>query len=265
MELSLLAYSERHFTGGGGVGCSFGVRNIQNAVTAVCNGVTNNGKWLTVSLPQAELAKIPSGGIWTARLELNERLWGGAHPVVAAFNADIELSVTDDGNIQLYLPAFGNAEPRVDLNLRTQPLSGPGGTGMVSGRSVIDACLYDGYNSNSNTFITRISDPLSTNGDYSVRHVASVGDDAHNRITYRVVTQTANQGAIERRSDVPLSQNGMHMADIRAVRLPGVPYPVVCTPFPIQLITEPFPQNSKAAGHYSGTLKVEFTPSTTAP
>lgn len=267
VDLSLRSYSEQYWMPH--VGCPRRKKPMHHVATTNCGstGLHQNAADLTVILPQSELAKIPSGGVWVARVELHQatRSMFGVDTRVAAFNADIELKVTDNNNIQLYLPAFGNADPRVDLNLRTQPLSGPGGTGMVSGQSVIDACLYDGYNSNSHTFETRLSDPMSLSPEYFVRRVGSAVDLPYNQVKYRVITRTAAQAPVERESGVSLNQAGMDVAEIRAVRLPGVPFPVVCTPFPIQLLTDPFPQNSKGAGRYTGTLKVEFTPSTTAP
>ncbi|EDM3692493.1 hypothetical protein CSM81_23580 [Salmonella enterica subsp. enterica serovar Infantis] len=76
---------------------------------------------------------------------------------MSTFSADITLDMTDRNHGAIYLPTFGNATPRVDLNLRTKPLStAPGGE--VSGQAAIDVCLYDGYNSNNNWLKVTLSD-----------------------------------------------------------------------------------------------------------
>ncbi|MFW9267542.1 CfaE/CblD family pilus tip adhesin [Pseudomonas sp. NR3] len=232
-----------------------------------CDEVRTTGTASTVWIPQSELAKLPSGGIWSAKLIIKLKRYY-SEPIGAArtFTVDFKLDVTDRDNIQIYLPAYGISTPQVDLNLRTRPLStAPGG--IVSGQSVVDACLYDGYNANSQSYEIRVTgtNPVpGMEGRFFVRHTSG-GSGERDRIEYKVRTRTANLGETQHVSGQPVSFNGINNADIRAVRLPNVPFPVVCTPWPITLETPPFNQIDKNTGQYRGELKLEFTPSTSSP
>ena len=232
-----------------------------------CEGIPVTGTASTLWIPRSELAKLPAGGIWTAQLVMKLRRFysqpiGDAH----IYTVDFKLDVTDHNNVQIYLPAHGISTPQVDLNLRTRPLiNGPGG--IVSGQAVVDACLYDGYNSNSQRFEMRVTDknPVpGMAGRFFVKHTSG-GTDERNRIEYRVRTRTANLGETQHVSGQPVTFTGINNADIRAVRLPNVPFPVVCTPWPITLETPQFRQIDKNTGQYRGELNLEFTPSTSSP
>jgi hypothetical protein len=232
-----------------------------------CGDARTTGTASTVWIPQSELAKLPSGGVWTAKLILKLKSYF-SQPIGAAntLTVDFKLDVTDQNNIQIYLPAYGMSTPQVDLNLRTRPLStAPGG--IVSGRSVVDACLYDGYNANSQSYEIRVTgtNPVpGMEGRFFVHHTSG-GSGERNRIEYTVRTRTANLGETQHVSGQPVSFNGINNANIRAVKLPNVPFPVVCTPWPITLDTPAFNQIDKNSGQYRGELKLEFTPSTSSP
>lgn len=229
--------------------------------------VSVTGTASTLWIPRSEFAKLPAGGIWTAQLVMKLRRFysqpiGDAH----IYTVDFKLDVTDHNNVQIYLPAYGISTPQVDLNLRARPLSsGPGG--VVSGQAVVDACLYDGYNANSQRYEVRVTgtNPVpGMEGRFFVHH-ASGGTGERNRIEYRVRTRTANLGETQHVSGQTVIHTGIENADIRSVRLPNVPFPVVCTPWPITLDTPAFNQIDKNTGQYRGELKLEFTPSTTSP
>ena len=192
-------------------------------------------------------------------------LRGGFDARMTTVRYDYRFIITDDNNIQIYLPEFGDATPTVDLNLRTmRPVSG---LNTVSGHAVLDACLYDGYNTNSKRFTVRVSDPQSNSGaqigKFFVRREG--GSQVQNRIEYKVKTRMGNLGETNHGSGTPVTFENIDTAEIRAVRLPNIPFPVVCTPWPITLETPEFSQGDKNAGRYSGTLRLEFFPSTTAP
>ncbi|WP_411385503.1 CfaE/CblD family pilus tip adhesin [Pseudomonas sp. MPB03] len=227
----------------------------------------SEGTGSTVWLPQSELAKLPTGGIWTAKMILKLKRYY-SQPISAAntYTVDFKLDVTDHNNMQIYLPAYGISTPQVDLNLRTRPLStAPGG--VVSGQAVVDACLYDGYNANSQRYEIRVTgmNPVpGMDGRFFAHHVSG-GTGEHNRIEYKVRTRTANLGETQHQSGQPVSFTGINNAEIRAVKLPNVPFPVVCTPWPITLDTPDFNQIDKNSGQYRGELKLEFTPSTSSP
>lgn len=222
---------------------------------------------LSVWIPSAELARLPTGGIWKARLVLKELQWTPVRPPVATFSADITLNVTDRNNGAIYLPAFGSATPRVDLNLRTRPLStSPGGE--VSGQANIDMCLYDGYNSNSPWLKVTLSDLMSIPGRpsdiFSVTRDGTGGATAADRVDYRVAMTYNNQPRAMNNSQA-MTLSGVNTALIRPVVLPGIAFPVVCTPAPLTLDVLPFAKLSKAAGHFSGTLRVTLAADALAP
>ncbi|WP_434651161.1 CfaE/CblD family pilus tip adhesin [Pseudomonas sp. D1-2] len=225
----------------------------------------SEGTATTLWIPGSELAKLPSGGIWTAKMILKLKMYH-SHQNPYTFTVDFKLDVTDRDNMQIYLPAYGMSTPQVDLNLRTRPLStAPGG--FVSGRSVVDACLYDGYNANSQSYEIRVTgtNPVpGMEGRFFVRHTSG-GRGERDRIEYKVRTRTANLGETQHVSGQPVTFSGINDADIRTVKLPNVPFPVVCTPWPITLDTPAFNQIDKNTGQYRGELKLEFTPSTSSP
>ncbi|EPC4490678.1 CfaE/CblD family pilus tip adhesin [Serratia liquefaciens] len=221
---------------------------------------------LIIFIPQSELAKLPTGGVWKAKLILNEMQWD-PYIKVATFSADITLNVTDKNNGAIYLPAFGSATPRVDLNLRTKPLStAPGGE--VSGQSTIDMCLYDGYNSNSPWLKVTLADQQNVAGRaadvFSVSRDGSSATAAADRIDYRVTLNYNNQPQKVNNGQA-ITLTGVNTALIRPVVLPGIPFPVVCTPAPLTLDVLPFAKLSKAAGHFTGTLRVTLSADALAP
>ncbi|MNP71782.1 CblD like pilus biogenesis initiator [compost metagenome] len=62
-----------------------------------------------------------------------------------------------------------------------------------------------------------------------------------------------------------ITLTGVNTALIRPVVLPGIPFPVVCTPAPLTLDVLPFAKLSKAAGHFTGTLRVTLSADALAP
>lgn len=268
VNLTVMAYGERYYTGSGGCAHWASIRTLRSAQTVLCGGKRNNGRGITAYIRQQELQKIPTGGVWRAALDLRLIQWS-PEIQLAKFSADITLNVTDRNNIEVYLPAFGNATPLIDLNLRTQPLGGGAG-GQVSGRANLDVCLYDGYNANSSWYDLRVSDTLAAlpgrpPEHFSVLREAGGGaTDAANRVDYGVALQYNGGRRVLRNNDT-VRLDGIDSAQIRAVRLPGIPFPVVCTPTPLTLETPAFRQIDKAAGRYRGTLRVELTPSAVSP
>lgn len=227
-------------------------------------GVLPSGWSLNLFLPAGELNKLPTGGVWTAHLPLTMRVWRGAGSFRAVWTTDLEFNVTDKNNIEAYLPAFGNAAALVDLNLHTQPLTTAGG--QVSGVANLDMCLYDGYNSNSTWYDVRVSDKLSVAGRppdvFSVLNQDAGGNstDPRNRVDY-TVTMLYNGQPMTLRNGEQFRLPSVDTSLIRAVRIPNVTWPVVCTPTPLTLRTAAFNQLDKRAGRYQGVLSIVFTPS----
>jgi hypothetical protein len=202
--------------------------------------------------------------VWKADLHLRLNQWPAAH--LANFTAAITVNLTDDQNMQVYLPEFGSATPRVDLNLRSLPSVGGART---SGERTVDACLYDGFNANSQRYTVRMTDPSSTGADeagrFFVRHPSPQGAAGQNRIEYEVRSMTQPFGSTQYQSGQDRVFANIPDAEGRQVFLPNIPVPVVCTPWPLTLRTPEFTSADKRAGHYSGVLRVEFSASTTAP
>jgi hypothetical protein len=247
-----------------GTECSHPAMQLSAAQGFSCVGVVAPERLLTARIPSSELRKIPFGGEWTARLHLESRRW--INHKTADFTADIQLNVTDNASMQVYLPAFGQAAPRVDLNLRSSP---PAVGAEMSGAAEIDACLYDGYDSNSARFEIRMTDPGApvpgAPGRFFVRHVERSGDHPSDRVEYEVRSRLADQSEVQHVSGDAMVFHGIRDARKRLVRLPDIPLPVLCVPWSIALKAPAFPKNDRSSGQYSGILRVEFTPSTTAP
>lgn len=105
-----------------------------------CSGDSTDGVNLTLKIPAAELNKLPVGGIWTAQLKI--LLHNSSETEVYHWDSNITVNLTDNNNQQIYLPEFGEAAPRVDLNLR--PLPGTkGNQTQMNGSATIDMCLYE--------------------------------------------------------------------------------------------------------------------------
>ncbi|MCS3406719.1 CfaE/CblD family pilus tip adhesin [Serratia sp. AKBS12] len=233
----------------------------------VCNGLpTYNGQALSAYIDPAEYQKIPTGGVWQASLILKQMEWD-PYKQVATWTANITLDVTDRHHGDIYLPAFGTAAPLVDLNLRTQPLSTAAG-GQVSGGTTLDACLYDGYNANSSWLKLTVSDLLAAGGRAAdvfsvVRAGGNVGD-ASSRVDYRVsLSYNGKPQVVSNGAEINLA--GVNSALIRPVSLPGISFPVVCTPTPLTLSVLPFAKAAKTAGRYTGVLRLTLAATALAP
>jgi len=217
----------------------------------------------TAYIPSSELQKLPVGGIWKAELKMALTQWD-PRLKLADWNAHITLNVTDNNNQQIYLPEFGEAAPRVDLNMR--PLPGTGGNQtQMNGAATIDMCLYDGYGSNSTSFTLRFDDlqqgtTQRNNGYFSIFSDHGDVNLDSGRIDYYVKMQRPDgkYTNVIRGDDLVIPD--IQTAHIRPVHLPGIPQAVLCVPAPMQLSTKTMDINSKQAGHYTGHLIVNFTP-----
>lgn len=239
------------------------IHQAQLAEIGTCStGRHWDGRSLFVKIPATEIAKLPSGGIWKANLQLDLRLWGGSNPVIATFQAAIKLKVTDRNNIQIYLPGAGTSTPTIDLQLMKLPNGA-----MMSGTSTIDMCLYDGYNSQSAWFDVSASDNLTIDrrdsGSYSVLLDSDRSGAYASRIDYNASLKYGGK-----RTELPNNQvvrlQSVNNSAGRTVTLPGIPVPVVCTPTPLTLETPKVQSAFKRPGRYSSTLTVTFSPSSSS-
>lgn len=241
-----------------------------------CNDRITNGTALSSYIPPTELNKIPTGGIWEAKLVFLGKTWSPRDPDYP-WVTNITLKVTDDDAMEVYLPQFRHAKALVDLNLRSQQLTSAPGA-LVSGVANVDLCLYDGYNSNSKKFTLTVKDDVvgatRTPEQFSVVKLSGVGNgrlDASipaNRIDYSVEMKIKGAPTILKNGDT-FTIDGVDLADIRAVRLSTgrketPTTAVVCTPAPLTFRTPAFNQLDKKAGRYQSTLNLIFTPSTTS-
>ncbi|MFP2422993.1 CfaE/CblD family pilus tip adhesin [Pseudescherichia vulneris] len=225
-----------------------------------CGGQKTSGTLLMLYAEASELNKIPVGGVWTATLKIIESNSNESERY--NWTAKITLNVTDFGNQQIYLPAFGTAEPHVDLNLRPLPGTSDNQT-MLSGTASLDMCLYDGYNSNSSEFIISPKDnyaglPGREFGQYSVYHNGKT-DDA-NRIDYQLqILDLTSRKFVELDNWQNYVATNITQAPLRSVHLPGIPQAVVCVPTALRFVTPGFTLTSKTAGRYTGTLHLKLT------
>lgn len=215
----------------------------------------------TFYISQTELSKFPVGGIWQAELKVNLMQWD-PYIVLGNWNAHITLKVSDNNNQQIYLPAFGTADPHVDLNLRPLPGTKANQT-MLSGTATLDMCLYDGYNSNSSEFVISPKDdynglPGREFGLFSVYHNGQI--DTANRIDYQLqILDLLSRKFIELDNWQNYVATKISEAPLRSVHLPGIPQAVVCVPTALRFVTPDFTLTSKTAGRYTGTLHLKLT------
>ncbi|MCM2446787.1 pilus assembly protein CblD [Rahnella sp. CG8] len=227
-----------------------------------CSGDSTDGVNLTLKIPATELNKLPVGGIWTAQLKI--LLHNSNETEVYHWDSNITVNLTDTNNQQIYLPEFGEAAPRVDLNLR--PLPGTkGNQTQMNGSATIDMCLYDGYGSNSTSFTLKFDDQQQgtterNNGYFSIYSDHGDTNLDSGRIDYYVRMQAPDGKYVSviRGDDLVISD--IQTAHIRPVHLPGIPQAVLCVPAPLELSTKTMDINSKQAGNYTGHLIVNFTP-----
>ncbi|MDH2895104.1 CfaE/CblD family pilus tip adhesin [Rahnella variigena] len=226
-----------------------------------CGSDLTDGVDLTLKIPAAQLNMLPTGGIWTAQLKI--LLHNSSGTEVYHWDSNITVDVNDPNNQQIYLPEFGEAAPRVDLNMR--PLPGTGGNQtQMNGAATIDMCLYDGYGSNSTSFTLKFDDQQQgtiqrNNGYFSIYSDHGDVNLDSGRIDYYVKMQgpDGKYTSVIRGEDLVIPD--IQTARVRPVHLPGIPQAVLCVPAPLQLSTKTMDINSKQAGHYTGHLIVNFT------
>lgn len=229
----------------------------------------------TTYITEAELRKLSLPGVWKAALRMRVSAWDncgddvngciGAHR--AMWHADITLNVTDTSNQQIYLPAFPTSAPVINLNLNSRPGAAAGST--VSGKTHLDMCLYDGNDSASNRISLRLQDEGASalgqpSGQFSVYRRGGDKSRARDRLDYQVSVINPTTGAAQSLSNgTEIIWSDTNRRNIlRQVILPGGNNPALCVPAPLTLKTPAFALSSKAAGNYTGTLRIIYTPST---
>lgn len=251
---------------------------INSGMYILCGSSSGNqadGSLVTAYISQSEIKKLPVGGIWEAELKM--QLWQWSPYInLGNWNAHIKLNVSDTSNQAIYFPSFGagqgkDAQPHVDLNLRPLPGGDRQVLGRLNGSTSLDMCLYDGYGSNSRSFQVQLSEPpeYPTNpegrqaGQFSVYNDTGNRNAVGNRIDYGVKMYFPGSNSFQ---DVvngtTYTLDNINTDDIRAVRLASnISNVVLCVPTPLQINTPAFNIVDKTTGHYTGKIRVVFTPS----
>lgn len=224
-----------------------------------------NSRVLTVVMLQSEMNNLPVGGVWEGVLKLRYSDWYGNHPV--DYTANITLKGKATGKQDIYFPEFNGANPLVQLDLH--PTGSVTGNNYVQDVTNLDMCLYDGFNSNSDSMTLSFKDEgkmasFRKDGYFSIYNTASGETYEGERIDYRVeMFDPHSKGWRTVKNNDPFTLSaGVNGTDqIRPVRLPSITYPVLCAPAPLRLIVDKFRVSNKAAGYYKGILTVEFSPS----
>ncbi|HBC5825680.1 TPA: hypothetical protein KEV35_004613 [Escherichia coli] len=228
------------------------------------DGITYN-----VYMAEDALKSFPAGGIWTAHLKMRVGQWhggtgsSGGWPgfLDAYWTANITLHITDKNNIRIWLPQFHGSTANVVMPVMPAywALNKPG---LVSAEKVVETCLYDGYNSNSQRFEVTLNSNYtdSTTQDFLLQNTS---EPTSKPLHYQVIASPPGQsGAMQRLNPgVTQTYTGINSTGIRQVMMPGLLAPVACVPWPIRIKLLPFDLSRQAAGHYTGTLSVTFTPS----
>nr|WP_274922503.1 CfaE/CblD family pilus tip adhesin [Citrobacter youngae] len=244
-------------------------RSLNTGVYTNCslsdgNKIATNSRLLTVFIPQSEMNNLPVGGVWKGSLKLRAQPNGSG---AFDYNADITLKGKATGKQDIYFPEFNGANPLVQLDLH--PTGSVTGNSFAEDVTTLDMCLYDGYNSNSDSMTLSFSDEGRAGagrneGDFSIYNTGTGGTAAAERIDYHLEMfdpHSKSWMAVKNNNSFVLSAGVNGQDQIRPVRLPSISYPVLCAPTPLRLIVDKFRVTEKAAGYYKGTLHVEFSPS----
>lgn len=255
--------------------CSdFAQRILYSTSNVYCSGVQSDGTLFNVYISQNELKKLPVGGIWEAQLSFYLYQWPSSR--LASWNSTIALNMSDINNQAIYFPSFGagqgkDASPHVDLNLRPLPGGDRQVLGRLSGTTSLDMCLYDGYGSNSRQFQVTLSEPPEypenpegrQSGQFSVYNDNGDRNNKNNRIDYGVKMYFPESNNFQNVVNGQMyTLPNINTDDIRAVRLASnISNVVLCVPTPLQISTPAFNIVDKTNGHYTGKIRVVFTPS----
>lgn len=228
-------------------------------VTETASGT--NEVSLTAWLPASELKKIPVGGVWQADLHLVLTEWD-PRTALADWTAHFSLKMTDADHIDIYFPAFATTSPLMELNLH--PHGAPDGNAWASDYTILDMCLYDGYNVNSDSYDVSFEQTASdgrTDGLFSVYRDGGNKDAADERIDFHLKMKSPETGEmLDIENAKTLTWNQINTGTVRPVRIPSIPYAVLCAPSPLLFVVDKFDVKTKAAGHYSGVITVTFNP-----
>ncbi|HCR7079825.1 TPA: pilus assembly protein CblD, partial [Shigella flexneri] len=162
-------------------------------------------------------------------------------------------------------PEFAHATLRVQLDLH--PTGSVNGSNYAQDLTMLDMCLYDGFNGNAISYEIMLKDegrPAAgrRDGYFSIYRQGGTTTDEGERIDYRVKMYNPETGGqIDVRNNENMVWNSINLKRVRPVVLPGIRYAVMCVPTPLTLAVDKFSVMDKQAGYYMGKLSVIFTPS----
>ncbi|WP_432763901.1 CfaE/CblD family pilus tip adhesin [Escherichia coli] len=218
-----------------------------------------SAKPMTLYLEQSEMKNLPIGGVWEGSVKLQF-----TNPSTD-YRADITLNVLDPNHIDVFFPEFAHATPRVQLDLH--PTGSVNGNNYAQDLTMLDMCLYDGFNGNGLSYEILLKDEGRTaagrsNGEFSIYRQGASSTDEGERIDYRVkMYDPESGGQIDVRNNESMVWTNINLKRVRPVVLPGIRYAVMCVPTPLTLVVDKFNVTAKQAGYYMGKLSVIFTPS----
>ena len=125
-------YDKKRLDDGTGYQCKDTINNV---------GYLAKTKVLTLYIEQEEMKKLPIGGLWEGKVKLHF-----SYPATD-YQADIKLNVLDPNHIDVFFPEFAHATPRVQLDLH--PTGSVNGSNYAQDLTMLDMCLYDGFNGNA--------------------------------------------------------------------------------------------------------------------
>jgi hypothetical protein len=148
---------------------------------------------------------------------------------------------------------------QLPLDHRPHPLPA-----TIGGSATLDLCLYDGTGAHSPRLLLGAHDSgPAVSEHFSIWH-ESGGNTEPDRIDYQLrLRHDAGELALGNREEVAL--DGLDSAPLRAVTLPGLPYPVYCVPMVMTLHVPRIPAASKRHGHYQGALVLRMRLPTRRP
>lgn len=241
-----------------------------NPFASATGGCDTDGVSYNIYIQEDELKKFPVGGVWHATLKLRVGQWhAGQGSIVdqvpgymdVYWTADIHLNITDKNNIRIWLPQFHGRTANVVMPVMPAywALNKPG---LVSAEKVVETCLYDGYNSNSQRFEVTLNSNYtdSTTQDFLLQNTS---EPTSKPLHYQVIASPPGQpGAMQRLNPGETqTYTGVNLTGIHQVMMPGLQVPVACVPWPIRIKLLPFDLSRQTAGHYNGTFSITFTPS----
>ena len=219
---------------------------------------------LYLGMDNDSMSKVPVGN-WHGELIMYQRQVSSSTNF-ATYTVHLYINVTDTQKQTIYFPAFPGGAPRVDLNLNYRP--GAGQNGTVTGTSKLDMCLYAGGFSARKVSLLFQDEGGSSSGRaqglFSIYRDGSDKTQKSNRLDYSVKVLNPTNGKLDTITNgSQVNWNNANASHIqRQVALPGIPGLSACLPAPLTIVTPAFNYSEKNAGHYTGILRIIYTPST---